>query len=86
VTVYDPVTGSGLANGQPFPSINTMDKPTTNTDGSTDIFFGPNSLGDGKNWLRTVPGQGFFVILRIYGPTQAFFDKTWVPGDIEKMN
>jgi hypothetical protein len=86
VTAYDPVTGSGLANGQPFPSINTMDKPTANTDGSTDIYFGPNSLGDGKNWLRTVPGQGFFVILRIYGPTQAFFNKTWVPGDIEKMN
>jgi hypothetical protein len=86
VTVYDPVTGSGLDNGQPFPSINTMDKPAANADGSTDIYFGPNSPGDNKNWLRTVTGQGFFVILRIYGPTQAFFDKTWVPGDIEKMN
>jgi len=86
VTVYDSVTGSGLANGQPFPSINTMDKPAANADGSTDIYFGPNSPGAGKNWLRTAPGQGFFVILRIYGPTQAFFDKTWVPGDIEKMN
>jgi hypothetical protein len=49
VTVYDPVTASGLDNGQPFPSINTMDKPMANTDGSTDIFFGPNSPGDGKN-------------------------------------
>jgi len=86
VTVYDSVTGSGLANGQPFPSINTMDKPAANADGSTDIHFGPISPGDGKNWLRTVPGQGFFVILRIYGPTQAFFDKTWVPGDVEKIN
>jgi hypothetical protein len=30
VTVYDPVTGSGLDNGQPFPSLNTMDpvRPT----------------------------------------------------------
>ena len=27
VTVYDPMTGSGLDNGQPFPSLNTMDKP-----------------------------------------------------------
>jgi len=26
------------------------------------------------------------VILRIYGPPQAFFDKTWVPGDFEKSN
>jgi hypothetical protein len=27
VTVYDPLTASGLDNGQPFPSINAMDKP-----------------------------------------------------------
>jgi len=86
VTVYDPITGSGLDNGQPFPSINTMDRPKLNTDGSTDIYFGPNSPGDSKNWLRTNPDQGFFVILRLYGPMQAFFDKTWKPDDIEKIN
>jgi hypothetical protein len=85
VTVYDPITASGLDNGQPFPSLNQMDKPAANADGSTDIYFGPTSPGDGKNWVRTVPGKGFFVLLRIYGPTQAFFDKTWVPGDLEKM-
>jgi hypothetical protein len=86
VTVYDPVTGSGLDNGQPFPSINTMDKPGQNADGSTDIYFGPNSPGEGKNWLKTVPSNGFFVILRLYGPTKAFFDHAWKPSDIEKMN
>jgi hypothetical protein len=53
VTIYDPVTGSGLDNGQPFPSINTMDKPVTNADASTDIYFGPSSPGEGKNWLKT---------------------------------
>jgi len=86
VTVYDAVTGSGLDNGQPFPSLNTMDKPPTNADGSTDIYFGPGSPGQGKNWLRTNPGQGYFVILRLYGPEQAFFDKSWKPGDIEKID
>ena len=85
VTVYDPVTASGLDNGQPFPSINTMDKPATNADGSTDIYFGPESPGEGKNWLRTLPDKGFFVILRLYGPTKAFFDKSWKPGDLEKV-
>jgi hypothetical protein len=85
VTVYDPVTGSGLDNGQPFPSLNTMDKPGANADGSTDIYFGPDAPGDGKNWLRTLPAKGFFVILRLYGPTKAFFEKSWVPGDIERM-
>jgi hypothetical protein len=85
VTVYDPITGSGLDNGQPFPSLNTMDKPAQNPDGSTDIYFGPKSPGAGKNWLRTLPKQGFFVILRLYGPKKAFFDQTWKPGDIEKV-
>jgi hypothetical protein len=59
--------------------------PRTGFDRSR-LISAPIPRGDGKNWLRTVPGQGFFVILRIYGPTQSFFDKTWVPGDIEKMN
>jgi hypothetical protein len=86
VTVYDPITGSGLDNGQPFPSLNTMDMPAANRDGSTDIYFGPTPpAGTAKNWLKTNPGQGFFVILRLYGPTQAFFNQTWKPGDIEKV-
>jgi hypothetical protein len=42
--------------------------------------------GEGRNWLKTLPDQGFFVILRLYGPTQAFFDQAWKPGDIEKIN
>ena len=41
VTAYDALTASGLDNGQPFPSINTMDKPAMNADGSTDIYFWP---------------------------------------------
>jgi len=85
VTVYDSMTASGVDNGQPFPSINTMDKPATNADGSTDVYFGPNSPGSGKNWIRTLPGKGFFVILRLYGPTKAFFDKSWKPSDLEKL-
>jgi hypothetical protein len=60
-------------------------KPPANADGSNEIYFGPNSPGAGKNWLRTNPGQGYFVILRLYGPEQSFFDKSWKPGDIEKV-
>lgn len=85
VTVYDPVTGAGLDNGQPFPSINSMDRPLANADGSTDIHFGADSPGAGRNWLRTPPGKGFFVMLRLYGPTRAFFDQSWKPGDLEKI-
>jgi hypothetical protein len=85
VAVYDPVTGSGLDNGQPFPSLNSIDKPTQNSDGSTDIYFGPKSPGTGKNWIATVPGKGWFTLFRLYGPTKAFFEQTWKPDDIKKV-
>ncbi|WP_342051137.1 MULTISPECIES: DUF1214 domain-containing protein [unclassified Cupriavidus] len=56
-----------------------------NADGSIDLYFGPNApAGKEKNWLRTLPGKGYFVILRLYSPEEAFFSQTWKPGDIEK--
>lgn len=86
VTIYDAVTAAGVDNGQPFPSINTMDKPAQNADGSTDIYFGPNAPGAGKNWVKTLPNKGFFVLLRLYGPEKAFYDKTWKPSDLERVS
>jgi hypothetical protein len=77
--------GSGLYNGQPFPSLNTMGKPVQNFDGSTDIYFGPKSPGAGKNWIATIPGKGCFTLLRLYRPTKAFFEQTWKPDGIKKM-
>ena len=86
VTVYNNRTGSGLDNGQPFPSLNAMDKPETNADGSTDVYFGPNPPKDHeRNWLKTVPGKGYFMTLRLYGPTQAYFDQSYKIPDIEKV-
>jgi len=41
--------------------------------------------GKQANWLATVPGRGYFVILRLYGPTEAALDNSWKPSDVEKM-
>jgi hypothetical protein len=41
--------------------------------------------GQEKNWLATVPGKGYFAILRLYGPNEAALAKTWKPGDFTKM-
>jgi hypothetical protein len=85
VTLYEAENGSGLANGQPFPSLGSRDAPAQNADGSTDLVLGPTApAGQERNWLATVPGKGYFVILRLYGPTAAAIDKSWKPGDIEK--
>jgi len=86
VTVYNSATASGLDNGQPFPSLNSMDKPAANADGSYDLYFGPSAPpGKEGNWLRTVPDQGYFILLRLYSPKQAFFDQTWKPDDVVKV-
>jgi hypothetical protein len=86
VTLYDAANASGLDNGQPFPSLGSRDKPSQNADGSTDLYFGAKAP-DGKagNWLATVSGKGYFAIIRLYGPKEAAIDKSWKPGDIEKM-
>ncbi|MFO1058252.1 MAG: DUF1254 domain-containing protein [Dongiaceae bacterium] len=87
VTLYEAENGSGLANGQPFPSLGSRDQPAQNADGSTDLFFGPKApSGKAGNWLATVPGRGYFSVLRLYGPTEAAMDKTWKPGDFEKAD
>ncbi len=87
VTLYEAENGSGLANGQPFPSLGSRDKPAMNADGSTDVFLGPQAPeGRGRNWLATVPGKGYFVVLRLYGPTETAINKSWMPGDIERLD
>jgi hypothetical protein len=86
LTLYDAENSSGLANGQPFPSLGSRDKPVQNPDGSTDLYLGQKAPeGHASNWLATVPGKGYFTILRLYGPTEAAIDKSWKPGDIEKV-
>jgi hypothetical protein len=88
VTLYDGYNASGLKNGQKFPSIGSLDALKKNDDGSVDLYFGPE-LPQGapeSNWLRTVPGKGWFVLFRLYSPTKPFFDGTWRPGDFEKVN
>jgi hypothetical protein len=87
VTLYEAENASGLANGRPFPSLGLRDKPTQNADGSTDIYLGPKApAGKDGNWLATPAGRGYFAILRLYGPTEAAINRSWKPGDIEKVS
>ena len=85
VVVYDPQTRSQLQTGQPFPSRNNQkDDFVLNGDGSVTLHFGPKlPKGKENNWIQTVPGKGWFAILRLYGPLEPWFDKTWQPGEIE---
>ena len=70
---------------QKFPSVNSMREGLlTEPDGSVLLTIGPQRPSEGEaNWIQTRPGKGWFAILRLYGPEEAWFDKTWRPGEIE---
>jgi len=55
-----------------------------NADGSYDIYLRPTaSAGKEGSWLQTIPGKGWNTILRLYGPLESLFYKSWRPGDPE---
>ena len=88
VIVYDPQTRSLLQTEDRYPSLNSLSgSVAANSDGSIDLHFGPEPGEDHNgNWIRTVPGKGWFTILRLYGPLDPWFDKTWRPGEIERID
>jgi hypothetical protein len=87
VIVYDTQTRSMLQTDQQHPSVSSQEKDLqVNADGSVDVWFGPKApAGKESNWVQTIPGKAWFMILRLYGPLEPWFAKTWRPDDIEQM-
>lgn len=84
-TVYSPQHFSMLETDQRLAGLDsTLPEVEANEDGSYTIWFGP-AAPDGRegNWIQTMPGQGFAILLRLYGPLEPWFEKTWKPGDLE---
>jgi hypothetical protein len=55
-----------------------------NDDESYTVRFSPEEPEDKEgNWVQTVPGKSWNVILRMYSPLEPWFDATWQPGDFE---
>jgi hypothetical protein len=87
VIVYSNQTRSQIQTDQRFASVSSQTKGLlVNADGSVDVYFGPKApAGKEKNWVQTMPGRGWNTILRLYGPLEPWFAKTWRPGEIEPM-
>jgi hypothetical protein len=85
VIVYDNQTRSMVQTDQQAPSVSSQSKGVkVNADGSVDVYFGPKAPeGMENNWVQTIPSKGWFMILRLYGPLEPWFDKTWKPSEIE---
>lgn len=87
LVLYDTQTRSMLQTDQQFPSTGSQKAGlAVNPDSSVDVYFGPKAPpGKENNWVQTRPDKGWFVILRLYGPLQPWFDKTWKPSEIEEL-
>ena len=87
VTVYGPQTRSMLQTDQRFPSMGSQHAGLeVSPDTSVDVFFGPEPPQGEANWVQTIPGKGWFTMLRLYGPLEPWFDGTWRPGEIELVD
>ena len=86
VTVYDNDTRCVIDTEQQQADLSSVMDLVTNSDGSTDLYFGPTAPeGFEKNWIQTIPGKGWFVYFRLYAPTERYFDSSWPLPDIEKV-
>lgn len=76
----------GFIEGSSRVGISSLERSelNVNKDGSIDIYLGPQAIaGNEANWIST--GEDFWVVLRLYGPQESLFNKTWRLPDIEKI-
>ncbi len=74
LTLYDNQTRSMLDTPQRYPRAGSQSYPSPatepNADGSMTVYFSPEQPEGVKrgNWIQTMPGKGWFAILRLYSP------------------
>ena len=86
ITLYDNVTRGPVITDQGSADISSRKDIDVNADGSVDVYFGPTKpAGSNKNYIKTLPGRGWFPYFRFYGPGEAYFDKTWQLEDFEEI-
>ena len=77
-----------LQTPQRYPRAGSNSYPSpaakADADGSTTIYFGPNQPQgvERSNWIQTMPGKGWWTILRLYSPREPFFTKEWRPSEV----
>jgi hypothetical protein len=86
ITLYDVSSRALIQNNTEITDRSSRQDLTKNADGSVDLYLGPEApVGFEKNWIPTLAGKAWFPYVRLYGPTEAHFDRTWILPDIEKV-
>ncbi|UJP09089.1 DUF1214 domain-containing protein [Microbacterium sp. KUDC0406] len=83
ITVYDAQTRSQIATQQGNAALRSMFELRSHLDADeVTLHFGPTPPEHADHrWVQTIPGSGWFVYFRIYGPSEGAFDGNWRPGD-----
>jgi hypothetical protein len=86
VTVYDAETRSQIQTDQNKAALRSLFELKNVPGKSAELYFGPTPpSGNEDRWIKTIPGKGWFVYFRIYGPDKPAFDGTWKPDDFEEV-
>jgi hypothetical protein len=86
ITAYDRQTHALIRSMPRASRSSQIPELKKNTDGSVDIFVGPKAPeGMETNWIPTDSEREFELMLRLYAPTKAFFEKKWVLPDVERV-
>jgi hypothetical protein len=87
-TVYDNQTRSMLETDQKLAGIDSNQPGISkNPDDSVTVWFAPKPpAGHEGNWVQTMPGKGWNTLLRLYAPLEPWFDRSWRPGDFERVD
>ena len=85
VIVYSNQTRSQLQTDQEFPTVGSRPQGTTckRRRVCRRLFRAEGSRWQGEELGPDCPGRGWNTILRLYGPLEPWFNKTWRPGEIE---
>jgi hypothetical protein len=87
VTAYDVDSFAFVDTPQQRPTLSSLLDLKKNADGSVDLYFGPESPpGMSGNWVQTVPGKGFLLLMRMFSPLQPLYDGTWSLGDLVRID
>ena len=88
VTLYNVPDGTMPETDQLLPSKNGFENTMINDDGSIDLYFGPKKPEDvaETNFIKTVKGRDFITVIRLYGTGIEFFDQTWKPDDVIRVD
>jgi hypothetical protein len=89
ITVYDAETRSQIQTDQNKAALRSLfELADLDTSQAADLHFAPEAPADDDakhRWIKTVPGKGWFVYFRIYGPDEPAFDGSWQLPDFEAI-